>query len=196
MDTPKQAICDALRVRINQRPGLEPGKYIRHGMDTEGRKAYFSESRRIQRQRRDALTLLRAVELRDSISGDDLEAAFPRAFSGRLTCTVAPYQYSAADCPGNPCSTDCDHAGAPWAAALDYCTGQYWPTEYRAAAAAVLASALWDWMRDKCMPKGTLHHNSETGETLERYNGLRAGDWLRRAFRREFGRTMQERYFD
>jgi hypothetical protein len=34
---------------------------------------------------------------------------------------------------------------------LDYTTGQYWPTEYRRAAAAVLASALWSYWRD-CVP--------------------------------------------
>jgi hypothetical protein len=30
---------------------------------------------------------------------------------------------------------------------LDYCTGQYYPTEYRAAACRVLSSALWHFWR-------------------------------------------------
>ena len=30
---------------------------------------------------------------------------------------------------------------------LDYCTGQYYPTEYRAAVCRVLASALWAYWR-------------------------------------------------
>ena len=29
-----------------------------------------------------------------------------------------------------------------------------------------------------------------------RYDGMSAGDWLRRYFRREFGATMQRRWFD
>jgi hypothetical protein len=31
-------------------------------------------------------------------------------------------------------------------------------------------------------------------ETL--YKGMRAGDWLRKHFRREFGATIANRYFD
>jgi hypothetical protein len=79
---------------------------------------------------------------------------------------------------------------------LDYCTGQYFPTEYRKAACAVLSSALWGYVREHGMPSGMLAHNSETGETFKRYNGLRAGDWLRRHFRKEFGARMGARWFD
>ena len=35
---------------------------------------------------------------------------------------------------------------------LDYCTGQYWPTEYRKAACAALASVLWDYARENYKP--------------------------------------------
>lgn len=35
-------------------------------------------------------------------------------------------------------------------ARLDYCTGQYYPTEYRRAVCAVLASALWAYFREDC----------------------------------------------
>jgi hypothetical protein len=63
---------------------------------------------------------LRAVENKPGITAEHLTAAFPRAFSGRLSWDGAK---------------------------LDYCTGQYWPTEYRAAACAVLASALWTYWR-------------------------------------------------
>ena len=31
---------------------------------------------------------------------------------------------------------------------IDYCTGQYFPTEYRKAACAVLAYSLWHYWRD------------------------------------------------
>jgi hypothetical protein len=46
------------------------------------------------------------------------------------------------------------------------------------------------------MPAPTLHHNSETGETVQRFKGLRAGDYLRASFKREFGRGMAARWFN
>lgn len=35
---------------------------------------------------------------------------------------------------------------------VEYCTGQYFPTEYRRAVAAVCAGALWDYIRETSMP--------------------------------------------
>lgn len=78
---------------------------------------------RAQRDRRDALTLLDAVTYTAAIGADRLRDAFRGAFSGRL-------------------SWDTERR------ALSYCAGQYYPTEYRRAACAVLASALWDHARD------------------------------------------------
>ena len=40
-----------------------------------------------------------------------------------------------------------------------------------------------------------LMHNSETGETLERYKGMRAGDYIRAQFRKEYGRGIASRWF-
>ena len=114
---------------------------------------YRSEVRSITRDLHDARLLLRAVEL-SSVSAETLEGAF-RAFSGRLTW-------------------DGKH--------LDYCTGQYWPTEYRKAAAAVLASALWDHYRDDFAASAK--------------NGESAGDAIRRNFRRQYGKRIQARWFD
>ena len=164
----KQEICALLRAFINQRPGLDFNNY---GCAT----SYRAELRGITRQRADAIQLLRAVELRDSIEVGELVAAFPRAFSGRLALV--------------------ESKGKP---ALEYCAGQYYPTEYRAAVCAVLASVLWNWVRVDCMPKGRLVHNSETGETFERYGpkDLRAGDFIRDFFKREFGRGIASRWFN
>src|SRR4051812_41010862 len=103
---------------IRQRPGLDFGNYG----DWSN---YRSESRRITRQLRDARELLRAVELAGGMTAEQLMEGF-RAFSGRLSIEK--------------------RADGKWA--LDYCTGQYWPTEYRAAACAVLAAALWNYRRD------------------------------------------------
>lgn len=87
--------------------------------------AYRSEQRSIARDKREAETLLAYVERHPSIDAARLREAFRSAYSGRLS----------------------------WdGTRLDYTTGQYWPTEYRRAACAVLASAIWDWLRDECMP--------------------------------------------
>jgi hypothetical protein len=91
-------------------------------------KAYRAEMRSITRDLQHAQTLLRRVEL-SSMPADTLRAAF-RAYSGRLTLSK-------------------DESGRQ---VLSYCTGQYWPTEYRRAVCAVAASALWDWWRDHAMP--------------------------------------------
>jgi hypothetical protein len=112
--------------------------------------AYRAEARSITRDLREAEVLLDAVEWRtSSIDADALKAALRSAYSGRL-------------------SWDGER--------LDYCTGQYWPTEYRRAVCAVLASALWHATREA-------HPN---------YDGCA----LRAHFVREFGRTMAQRWFN
>lgn len=90
---------------------------------------YRAESRKITQQKNDFFALLHAVERRDGLTADNLHAAFKSAFAGRLSWDGAK---------------------------LDYCTGQYWPTEYRAAACAVLAAALWAyWREDDTASTGT-----------------------------------------
>ena len=56
---------------------------------------------------------------------------------------------------------------------IDYCTGQYFPTEYRKAVCRLLANALWDYWRE-----------SES-----------TGDSLRATARRAFSRAIASRYF-
>ena len=81
--------------------------------------------------------------------------------------------------------------GSGW----DYCTGQYFPTEYRKAACRLLASVLWDYTRKGAMPKPD-KHTDDAGRVRETYRGLSGGTWLRTYFRREFGRAIASRYFD
>jgi len=118
---------------------------------------YLREMRSIQKDLSHARQLLRAVEL-SSITGDELLAAFS-AYSGRMKWENGK---------------------------LDYCTGQYWPTEYRRVVCAIAARALWDHKRKHCMPE------PENGA----FTGLSAGEWLRRSFRREYGRGIAARWFD
>lgn len=123
MEPRKEAICNALAAWIRQRPGLE---FANYGDAT----SYRAEQRSIARDKRQALELLRVVSAHDGITADDLMRAARSAYSGRLMIKLR-------DGHGRDC--------APW---IEYCTGQYWPTEYRRAACAVLASALWEWQRE------------------------------------------------
>lgn len=122
--TPHAARADilhALAAFAETRPGLNPRDYARDWRDTKGRKAYAAEVRSITRDLHHARALLTAVRL-SSITEAQLVTAF-RSFSGRLS----------------------------WdGTRLDYCTGQYYPTEYRKAVCAVLASALWCYFREDC----------------------------------------------
>lgn len=121
---------------------------------------YRSDQRRITRHLHDYRALRAAVE-HSSITAEQLRDAF-RAFSGRLSLST-------------------DDKGR---LRLDYCTGQYFPTEYRAAACAVLAQVLWDYHRDDI--------NSATADRP----GRSLGDEIRAKFRRMFGRGIQSRWFD
>ena len=113
-------------------------------------KSYRAELRTVTRDLAHARTLLSAVEW-SGITADDIIRA---ADGGRLGIKVDGERVR-----------------------IDYCTGQYFPTEYRKAVCRVLASALWAHIRDS-MP------------------GDEIGDRIRAHFRREFGRTIAGRYFN
>jgi hypothetical protein len=113
--------------------------------------AYRAESRAITRDLHHVYTMLRRVQLAHSITSDDLKTAF-RAFSGWLTWDGSK---------------------------LDYCIGQYFPTEYRKAVCAVLAAALWDYWRG-CVPESVSNR----------------AEWIRCTARRELGRTLAARWFN
>lgn len=181
-DTLKASIVEALHRFIKQRPGLD---YANYGDPA----AYRSELRGITRDLNHARTLLRHVEL-SGVTGQGLIDA---ARGGRLKIEATP------------------DGGVK----VDYTTGQYFPVEYRAAVARLCASALWDWTRDYCMPSaayvvaGKKEYATFEGAAVaveaylpaivsieETYNGLSGGEWLRRYFRREFGRGIASRFFN
>jgi hypothetical protein len=184
MTLTKTTIIDNLRAFARQRPGLEFGDYgdpatayrfEAHSHCAEVL-AYRADQRSITRDLAEALTMLRSVELRDSITAADLIRASEGAFSGRLTIN-------------------------PETGTIDYCTGQYWPTEYRRAVCAVLSSALWDYWRDN-MPEPVATVSKDYGHGLvcdqEVYTSrkLTAGDYLRRQASNEFGRGIARRWFN
>ena len=139
----KQKIIDALYTFANKRPGLE---YSNYGDFS----SYSQESRAITKDLHHARALLRRVELSGITAAEIIEASRD-AFSGRLTITA----------------TD------DGVVKIDYCVGQYFPTEYRKAVAAVCARALWNyWKTD-----------------------ANDADRIRNTARREFPRAIARAYF-
>ena len=145
--TTKQLIIDELYTFINKRPQLEFDNYG----DVS---AYRSESRAITKDRHHARQLLYVVTFYNQITAEDIIRASEHAFSGRLTINV----------------TD------DGLVSIDYCTGQYFPTEYRKAVAAICASALWTFYRNEC--------------------GYATADRIRQAAQRGLGRTIARHYFN
>lgn len=158
MEKRKENLLTALRAFVRQRPGLEFANY-------GDLKAYRAELRSITKDLSHAQELLAAVAWRDSITADAIIKASKGAYSGRLTIS-------------EPQSGHFE---------LDYCTGQYWPTEYRRAVCAVLSSALWGYWRDAA-PAGAGHVEPHSNLT-------NVGDWIRKQARGEFGRSIAARWF-
>jgi hypothetical protein len=169
----KTALLSTLEKFIRQRPGLEFCNYGDWSI-------YRSEMRSITKDRHHAETLLAFVRWSDSITAADIVEASKRAFSGRLTITPSP--------DGETFD-------------LDYCTGQYWPTEYRKAVCSVLASAIWDRIRaDMPEPRGTMKEAIGSGPfrqeiEVDNIEGMNPGDWIRSKCRKEFGRSIASRWF-
>lgn len=125
----------------------------RSGMDYRNygeREAFMGDYRPILKHGRQARLMLQQIAWRDSITAEKLAEA-TRAFSGRLQLVERNGKV-----------------------ACDYTTGQYLATEYRCAACAVLAQALWDYWRADC----------------------KTGDDIRKMARRELGRGIAKEWFN
>lgn len=149
--TERDDILDCLAAFIGQRSGIVTRDYASDWRDKDGLAALRSDQAKIARDGKQARELLASVRRR-SITADDLKAALRDAFSGRL-------------------SWDGE------AKRLDYCTGQYFATEYRAAVCSVLATAMWRYWRSD-MPDDC------------------TADDIRRKARAEFGRAIASRWFN
>lgn len=166
MSDTKQAIIDALRAFLATRPGFEPGNY-------GDAASYRADVRTATRQRHDAERFLRDIELRDSITADDI---LREAQGGRVSITVTPIYVSGkvAIIPGHHIADK---------VTVHYTAGQYYCTEYRGAVARLLASVLWAWKRDDDAAQYDVRYASRD-------------DALRASFRREYGRGLASRYFN
>ena len=153
----REQILRGLESFANQRPGLEPGNY---GSGRDGFRAYRAESREITKDLHDVRQLLSHLSWRESVTAEHLEQSARSSYSGRLSLKFD------------------DENGLR----VDYCTGQYFPTEYRRAVCAVLAGAIWSATRE----------DMENGDV----KGESPGTRIRDAFRREFGLRIARRWFD
>lgn len=133
----------ALDKFISQRSGIDTREYFEKWSDKDGVQAFYDDYKPILRNGRDARTMLAAIRRRD-ISADELAKALRDSWGGRLT----------------------------WdGGRLDYCVGQYFPTEYRAAACAGLSLALRRYWREN-------------------------GSDVQKTARDEFGRGIAARWFN
>jgi len=110
--------------------------------DYGDRKIYFAEMREITKDLHDFRELLNLSFIR---LGSNLEGKLTEYLSkssGRLTMNGP-------------------------AGELNYCTGQYFPTEYRPAACQALKSIIWDDLREEKDKDG--NHIYNTGDTLRAY---------------------------
>ena len=114
------------------------------------RAAYMSDYRPMLRAGRDARTLLAFVEGRDGITAENILAT--TSGNGRLEFVYV----------GD-------------GVRLEYTTGQYFPTEYRAAVCSMLAGMIWRYLADG-------HEDNQA-------------DAVRKAARRIFGRGIAGRWF-
>ena len=123
--------------------------------------SYRSEVRSIGKDLQHARALLRYVEWHDSITA---ELILNAAQSGRLSIVV----------DGNKVR-------------VDYCTGQYWPTEYRPAVCRLLSSVIWHWMRETA---------PVDAGPIDKFSNLQnVGPWIRKQASRELGTSIARRWF-
>jgi len=118
--------------------------------------AYRSESAEITRDRTDYFELLSYAFQRINHLNDAVEK-YLQSTSGRLTINK----------DGN----------------LEYCTGQYFPTEYRPAANRILANLIFASYRDE------IEYNSPN-------NVYKDGNEIRKAIKRNVSRRLFKNYFN
>ena len=167
MESRKAKILEALTKFVRQRPGLEYANY-------SDSRSYRAESRSISRDLQHTTELIAQVSWREGITADAIISTAKRAYSGRLTISETSKGVT-----------------------VNYCTGQYFSTEYRRAVCAVLAGALWDHWRDD-MP-APVARRTEHGIELDLYalgsRKVTACDYLRGRAQAQLSRGVANRYF-
>ena len=124
--------------------------------------AYRSEMRSITRDLHHARTMINYVAWHDSITADMILGAADNG--GRLTMAV----------DGNKVT-------------INYVVGQYWPTEYRRAVCALMATVIWHWLRENA---------PVDAGPIDKFSNLQnVGDYIRKSAHRELGASIARRWF-
>ena len=177
-------ILHALDAFLESRPGFDPANY------QGAPQAYRADYRRAYQHLQDGRALLRAVSWRDGIDADTLARVkhhridFVTTRSHECACghkwTAKVRRGETPNLSGEvtqwcPKCNSRPSMSSPHSVRVDYCTGQYYPVEFRAAVCHTLSSALWDYFRERC--------------------GCQTADAIRTMARRELGRSIARRWF-
>lgn len=175
-----------------QRSGIDSRDYFSDWRDRNGRQAYQDEVKEISNQLRRFREALNVAAVEGVTDADVAEA--PHAYSGRLewvtttrnaapepcaSCKVKPGRLHLVACTGG------DHRIEGY---WSYCTGQYFCTEYRNAAATLLEYAIRRVRRAR--PKETAERITTIAQlkALAERNG---SCWFERSTMRWHGTTIQ-----
>lgn len=167
---PQSAIAQLVAFSA-QNSGLDVRNYTT-GADRwrDGWKAYQTEARSISADwRRVKAALITAGA--EGVTDADVIAEAPQAYSGRLEWN-------------GKTTTD---EGCPSAPHWEYCTGQYWPTEYRKAAATVLEAAI----RRVRQARPPEKQRVTTIAQLKSLNARNGGCWFEPSSMRFFGTRIE-----
>lgn len=176
-----EEVFKALEKWIGRRPGLD---YRNYGQLAP----YRAELRSIAQDKRRALKALEEARGLTPARPELLAEAFKRAFSGRLEWTNG-ITCKCAICQDDMCKDDCaGNPREPWH--LEYCTGQYFPTEYRKAAASVLETYIATWRQAEAEE----HPRTFTYQTIEDVKAANrqiGGHWFDRSTMRFFNTKIE-----
>lgn len=166
-------VFNELEKWINRRPGLDLRDYgLYPGMPISewknARRCYDQEARAIAKDGREARAALKEARMQPP-HPELMQDAF-RAFSGRLTWCEKHHH---------------DAKTGKYEGQLNYCTGQYWPTEYRKAAKAVLESYI-SAVKQHRASENSLTHSYQTIQDVRAASQAAGQHWFDRSTMRFF----------
>lgn len=187
--SPEQNPAIAALVQFaSQNSGLDPRNYASDWRDRAGIAALRSEQRAISADYarfREALASAKAEGVADA----DIIAEAPNAFSGRLEWKT---QKAITSRMTDPAKFGGSQKGGIVKSEIEvgdwsYCTGQYFPTEYRKAAATLLESAIRRVRGNRPKAKGMPRTMAE----LKALNEANGGCWFGKSEMRFFGTKIE-----
>lgn len=163
-----------------QNSGIDYRNYYSTWADKDGIRAYRADSREISKAWGEFKRFLQ-VAAADGVTDAHVIEAGQRAFSGRLTWKIEPAKIHRKTAKGGEVVT------AETRGRWDYCTGQYFPTEYRRAACAVLDEAIRAVRRSRPERRRVVTTIAE----LKELNAENGGCWFKPGEMRFFGTRIE-----